>query len=39
MVWFEDDISLLTGSKDKVIKVWKMPKSWRDKKSVDEEEK
>ena len=32
MVWFEEDSTLITGGKDKFIKAWKMPSSWKDMK-------
>jgi hypothetical protein len=30
---------LLTGSKDKSIKAWRLPASWRDQKLVEQEER
>jgi WD40 repeat protein len=30
LIWYEDDSTLMSGGKDKIIKAWKMPKSWRD---------
>lgn len=30
---------LLTGSKDKTIKAWRLPASWRDQKLVEQEER
>ena len=32
MVWFEEDSTLMTGGKDKFIKAWRMPSSWKDRK-------
>ena len=31
LVWLESSQTLLTGGKDKSIKVWKLPESWMDK--------
>jgi WD40 repeat protein len=38
MQWFDANSILMTGSKDKSIKAWKFPGSWRDKKLVEAEE-
>lgn len=37
LFWIEQEECLVSGSKDKCIKKWQIPKVWRDKKLIQDE--
>ena len=39
LVWLESDHIMISGGKDKSIKVWKMPNSWFDKEKIEKDER
>lgn len=39
LVWLESDHIMISGGKDKSIKVWKMPNSWFDREKIEKDER